>query len=583
MKIVWVLFILLWSCSFKEDIAGKPGVDETSNGISFSVLGQDGQPVTAALVRVRPLDYYLQEGLANQQANAYYDGISSDSGRVILPELLPGNYALEVIDGAFSAIQYFAIDSNTQEFNEIIDTVIIAPSASIQATIQLPPGYSYGYVYVVGTDHVAQTNSDGSFSLPGIPAGELALRVVLPQTNVTVLTGSVVVEPAQVVEQVHLDVVPKDYLVTDSIRVFLKISQLFTGNGSALVENQVPLLLRLEQSNFPMGAGYNGAGIRITHANGDTVPFEIAYWNESRHQAHIWVLPRTLPTIDNEHFLTLYWGQQGVYSASNPVAVWDTAMWSGAWHLTNGYWDKEGRLRSFDATVHGEHAVLSGTQFNNDGVFSTNGLPFAGMESRLSIGGTSVNLGGDFLTLQMWIKTKKAGCIFLDKQDTSLLWDHREKIFYLGKYEENIPHFGFAPTWLGWGDPDNVYFYSDTDIVPNEWVHLTLRRQYNEATQLVEGAWFINGEQVSTNITTFTLEGDAPEDSLRIGNHELERVFEGSAKFCIFLTRACIPTKSRPCIILKSWNPRCFPLGDRLALPPIKLNGQTGFSIQNRF
>lgn len=127
-----------------------------------------------------------------------------------------------------------------------------------------------------------------------------------------------------------------------------------------------PVLVRLNETNAAdvfSGAKSDGRDIRVAKANGTTqVPFEIESWDAAGKTAAIWVLADTIKANDSAVALRIYFGKDGVTSASNPAAVFDTANgFVGVWHMAAG-----DTVR--DATGNGHHAIVSGTVGADSGI-----------------------------------------------------------------------------------------------------------------------------------------------------------------------------------------------------------------------
>jgi hypothetical protein len=132
-----------------------------------------------------------------------------------------------------------------------------------------------------------------------------------------------------------------------------------SSGGGANVAGSVtnfPLLVRLDSANAPAvfaEALTGGADLRFASEAGSEIPHQIESWTATR--ANIWV---RVPTVSGNGNTTvrLYWGKSGVTTTSSGSAVFDTAQFTGVWHMNEGTGDSTttvGAGTTDDATARG--------------------------------------------------------------------------------------------------------------------------------------------------------------------------------------------------------------------------------------
>jgi hypothetical protein len=512
-----VIVMVMISCG-DIHVSGKPGVDETSNGLSIVVQDSLGLPRAYARVMLRPNAYLPTEHESSVEGSGMVNGYTNDKGILIIDGLAPGVYKVIAESADLVGQSHAEVFTAHQNFEV---AVLVQSSATISGNLNLPPGYTEARAAIVGTPYWVWTDAMGNFELNGLPAGQLDLVFVIDETILA--EAQLTANAGQSIKDPELELVqPAISQWQDSLVVML--DAVAAGVDEAVKE--IPILIQLTDSNFPEDAGVNGASLRIFDNRGRTIPFQISYWDEVAKIAHIWAYGHRIEAVDDQHLFSIYWNHPAVYPVENSASVFDTARgWSGVWHMTEAFNNDANILVTPDATAFGLDGVITGAPD-----FGTLGAFFDGNLDRIAMGGSSTNFGGATMTMQVWVQTDKEGAVFLEKQDSSEEWDHKESIFYFGRLEENLPQIGWFPTWLSWNSPNN-YYQSPEPVIPREWTFLTIRRTYNVDAAESNARWYINAHRIEGSDSVFAVENDDPADSLRIGASSSERRFAGSMRF----------------------------------------------------
>jgi hypothetical protein len=202
---------------------------------------------------------------------------------------------------------------------------------------------AYGYVYIPGTPLFAFANSGGKPAIIGsVPPGVIP-EIYYSSTNSTVssvVRSNVTIKSADTV-------VVANPAWAHSRRLFLNT----TISGSS-VNNTVcdfPVLIRLNQSNFPFGeAKAGGVDLRFTTPDNRLLSYEIERWDSMNKEAEIWVRVDTIRGSNERQFIVMYWGNSNASNVSSSTATFDTSKgFQGVWHLAGA-----GADIAYDATAN---------------------------------------------------------------------------------------------------------------------------------------------------------------------------------------------------------------------------------------
>lgn len=186
-KIGALSLLLLWGCSDDKVSGGYDSV-ETENALVIRVVDSDSRPLANALARMRPLNYLPDMNRVADDSSAgnfrtdSLGFISLDSAKIIdinadsaIIEILSATGIGDSLEGVLSRVSLSAVLENPGDSIEFKT----APMGEISGNISLSEGVSNAWVQVYGTEHWAKINSDGSFTLEGLPSADYELRIVV--------------------------------------------------------------------------------------------------------------------------------------------------------------------------------------------------------------------------------------------------------------------------------------------------------------------------------------------------------------------------------------------------------------------
>lgn len=130
-----------------------------------------------------------------------------------------------------------------------------------------------------------------------------------------------------------------------SMNIYFNTDSL-TGIPVSVVLKQFPVLVRLDNSNFPFfdSVKTGGADIRFSNSTGEHLPYEIERWSNNagpNDTAVIWVKTDSIVPASSLQHIVLYWGNRAASDSSKSSLVFSSANWySGVYHL--GEDDKSG-------------------------------------------------------------------------------------------------------------------------------------------------------------------------------------------------------------------------------------------------
>lgn len=495
------IVLVFVSCAEKRE-AGRPGVDETSNGITATIVDSSGKE---------------QQGVQVIQLACGYGAspdtilLSDSLGKVTLDTASWGEERCLEVRGESGAAR---VQWKKKEITSL-EQITLVRTSPFRGKVNLPPNQTHALIQVFGLSGSIKTRRGGEFTWDQVPAGLIEARALLLDTPVVIAQAKLTLGDG-VDTVVQMTPVPQD---TSGWKYKARISLNTSSTGAKLGSTlyQFPVLLRLAGDQFPSEASEAGADFRLEKSNGDALPFEIMKWDASAKEALVWVLVDTL-FKNTKQEIKMRWGNPYAVSASVSAQVFDTAQgWSGVWHLAQTYQDEQNRIRTPDATYWKQDGVLHG--FLNWGVSPlTKTLQFDGFQNSVAIGSDGIEIDNNNFTLELWAKVENAGAELVHLGDVDTVWDRGEKRVFLGT--PGMPYltsFGWRPTFLGRRVADNIYAPCSTDVVASEWVHLVLRRTRVSGDSGVVD-WFINGEPSGDASFRHVLESDNAEDSIHLGN-----------------------------------------------------------------
>ena len=174
------VYTLLLQC-VKGPVAGGSSDTEVSAQISGTVLNIDGNPVSDALVRLRPKDYLPGSRLVKREREADYrsavDAVTDEYGTYTLDSISDGSYILEVISGDTAGT---VVECEMSNAAACTVSTMLKPFSFIKGTVDFTyengKAKSGALVEVFGTEHLTYTDSTHWFKLQ-VPEGMHRLRI----------------------------------------------------------------------------------------------------------------------------------------------------------------------------------------------------------------------------------------------------------------------------------------------------------------------------------------------------------------------------------------------------------------------
>lgn len=524
------IFIGLVFVSCSKDIAGKTGVDETSNGITAFVTDTSGLPTPDAIVVVRPSHFRSSGILQNTNPKiGHYTLLTDTQGRFVIDSLPSGVYTLEIYSHGNGSLLSIHVDSLGKINYTWADTIIVQKMGSITGQIQLPPGTPFAQILVPGTERLVYTDSQGNFTINEIPAGEIQILALAPDSIIVLASNSITVKSGENTDAGTIEP-PVTSLSDWSHTMTVTLNTKSSGVPIPKRLIQYPLLVRLNDAYFPSEASLQGADLRVFDPIGNIIPYTITHWDPLNRKANLWIkLPR-IEVNDSTIVAHIKWGRAGTISAQNSSAVFDTANGHvAAFALDSRYINSDGQLVTKDASANQltGHIITTGTL----PIFSEMGAHFDSTSQGIAVANFPFNFGGEAYTIEAWLKPEVAGSIWLSRLNRSdSIWNHGERIYYLGESGKSATiNTGLQPAILSHADSVNQYIFAKDSITLNQWTHLAIRRNWiNAQKDTAKIEMFVNGSMVPM-VNQNTLEQlDKLQDSLYIAGSMFGRSYQGS-------------------------------------------------------
>lgn len=397
-----LLFLLFLVCTSGERIAGCKGGSETTNSITASIHHNDGTPARGSIVRLRRADYVSQPAaLAKTTVNSA-DQLTDSQGRFMLTCIDPGEYCIEVNDTMTPTGGGAVLLNCTLG---ISDTVNFG-NASLQPYGKMN-GFVDGetaagrrlYAQVQGLERLTPVNSDGTFIIDDLPAGDLNVRIVDGETvstvreirNVTVTSGDTTPVPAK--SSAHFS-------------KFLYLNDSFTEAALTETISGFPLLLRFDTSTFNFSeARPDGEDLRFRTSGGTTLPHEIEQWDQDEGRGAVWVRIDNITSGAADHSIIMTWGDSDADDRSDGTTVFDTANgFVAVWHMNENPASDDSPIK--DRTANGYNGNPDGNMTIGNSVSGVIGtaLRFDGSDDHITT--DAVNVGATY-TLSCWINASE--------------------------------------------------------------------------------------------------------------------------------------------------------------------------------
>lgn len=313
-KTIFVLSSLwgLFSCS-DDRVAGKPVVDETTNGFQARIHLADGRPASFAKVRLTP-GWYVSGAADSANRTLMADA----EGEIEVKGLEQGSWWLEASQGAGGARALLSWNPRSPRPSDLV----LAPSGTlIGQTLPLAT------VRVYGSDRIVKADSLGNYVVDSLAPGPVSLRVDARTASTDSLIGESTerIVSGQTTNAVILDRVSTDRALWKEGRLAI-IPADTSSRSDSLADFLIPVVLG--EAEFSNGLA-KPEDLLVTDRQGRTLEFHAETWNPSAKTAMIWArIPRVHPRRGDT--LRVLWGKTGFVSdrASSPI---DSVH--GIWHL----------------------------------------------------------------------------------------------------------------------------------------------------------------------------------------------------------------------------------------------------------
>jgi hypothetical protein len=386
-------------------------------------------------------------------------------------------------------------NSDTINFGD--DT--LRPFTTIEGRIDTSgAGAGERYAQIRGLECLERVSPDGSFVLHGLPPGDLSIRITSAS------------ERPWTREVSHIRTTPGDTARMELSGAWTYAKRIYfntTKSGADIGTNQYnfPVLLRFDSTTFNFTTALsNGEDIRFIKENGTTLPFEIEEWSQTTNKGAVWVQIDTIFANSSNQYILMTWGEQGISSASNSTAVFDTAKgFVGVWHLGETATGATGELH--DATANhldgqGGGGALDSLPARTPGLCGM-AQEFNGHSSYIRIRDTTaLHLNSSF-TVSFWV--------YYDKKSS----DNQRFISKDGDWSvkeyANRPQFTFE---------DSAYLVADTVLSQNCWNFVTVAAQRLDSA--ATATIYINGRETGVyenTLPSFVPGTRAMDDHLYFG------------------------------------------------------------------
>ncbi len=152
--------------NYRSPVEVREDTTETTGAKQIVFIQEDGKVASHAAVALREADYMpkkfaLRNNLIEQTTYTNEDGVVN----IELPD--SGSYRLTAITGENTFSKVYSVEDLAK-----IDTLTMAPSATVSSKVTLDADDAYAWVGVYGLDIMVKTNENGVYVLPSLPVGD---------------------------------------------------------------------------------------------------------------------------------------------------------------------------------------------------------------------------------------------------------------------------------------------------------------------------------------------------------------------------------------------------------------------------
>jgi|GEM_PF-3185403 len=311
---LWALMVAgsLTSCSDGRQ-AGKPVVDETTNGLQARILLSDSALASEATVSLAPGWY---DSGAPDSANRTFR--TDGQGRIDIPNLPAGYWWLVASQGTQAARTLVAWNPGSSASVELV----LGRLGRVVGTTA-----PFAVVRLYGSARGAQADAAGNYSMDSLAPGPAYLRSDIVQQGADSLVGeaSVFLDPSDTLTAPALDSISTIRATWPQARLIVVPGDSGAGPDS-LLDFLVPLTLGPEV--FATGLGSSGL-LMVTDVSGRELEADVEDWNPAVDSALVWVHVPVLHPLRGDT-LRILWGKTGFAA---PAVSGTTDSVYGIWHL----------------------------------------------------------------------------------------------------------------------------------------------------------------------------------------------------------------------------------------------------------
>lgn len=457
----------LGGCADERSLAGGNAA-ETQNTLQATILDEKGIPAARAAVEIRPAgDLADSTGptqgtvlrtIADERGVARFEGIAATEWRLVAN--VSGRSATQVVEVA----------------GDRTSTATVARPSTLLGRVSLDKGIARAWVSLDGMGIGAFTDSAGSFRLEEVPPGLVHLTAVAQGA------GRLASRTALLAQADTLDL---GLLVADdpylwSSRKDLWFDTRVTAANIPTDVDTIPILVRLEGSEFPVGARSDGADLRVVDTTRAPLAFEIAHWDSAARSARVWVLMPRVRGRDSTQRISLWWGNPVAAPRSRPGDVFRTADgWGRAMRFDGA---PSGTWRDATGTL-GDVAIPTGTTAMTSPVGAARKLRY---RDTLAFSGAGIDLARGF-TISAWIRLDSIGGVLLSRFPS--LQDKSPAAKFL-MFQRSASVRGLTPEYLSYKSPEeSIRVWAKDSIALGAWEHVVLVGR-PRAPDTLELEWF---------------------------------------------------------------------------------------------
>ncbi len=265
---------LLAACSgTSQELAGRPGGDETGNGLEAQIVDRQGVPVANALVQIRPSWFLPGDSIRLHSDYGILDLRTTADGHIRIDSLPLGRYVIQSSDSNDGVLVPFETGSGRQDLGSLQRK----PLGDVWGQVDLP-WRRPARIRAWGLERTAFTDSLGNFRLEQVPSGQLRLLATdsatdssLGEAEVSLSSGFSTKAPSFVAAAS-----PETW----NHHAWVDIRTGSDGAGIGETVRDFALLLRLDDSNFPFSqARPDGSDLAAWNPDGSPIPLEVSAWD----------------------------------------------------------------------------------------------------------------------------------------------------------------------------------------------------------------------------------------------------------------------------------------------------------------